>query len=598
MISLMGQVYSFVNGQKQTFPYCPTRQCRGGTVDKTNREAKKIAEKLELADRIEQYSESKAFVTLKDHKDDFDNDPKCRLINPAKTNIGKISKQILQKANKEVRERLGLQQWQSTDQVIKWFKEIRNKPSKSFLQFDIVEFYPSITEELLNKALDWASRYTEITQDQREIIRHARESLLFSQNPNTDNPQPAAWIKQNGTFDVTMGAPDGAEVCEMVGLFLLKEIDENFPQLNTGLYRDDGLAHHNRIGSRRMKLIHAKLRALFQSHGLRITIEKPDIKIVNFLDVKLNLKTNTFCPYRKPNDTTKYVNTKSNHPPTVIKGIPRAINQRLSRISSSEKKFDEAKEPYQNALNESGYRYTLKFQNPEDDKENNNKKRRKKKKKRNILWYNPPFNMTVTTKIGRKFLSLLDTHFPKKHKLHKLLNRQTVKLSYSCTKNIQGIMQAHNAAIINPTQKVRTKRCNCRNPEKCPLDNDCAEQKDVVYHAQVEEGDRKQYIGCAQDFKKRYYGHKESFRNEANKASTTLSNYIWEQNLAPEPRIKWSILAKAPSYQKGNKYCDLCLTEKLHILKNIEDKSYLNKRSEMAQKCRHKAKYLLQNCPG
>ena len=46
-----------------------------------------------------------------------------------------------------------------------------------------------------------------------------------------------------------MGAPDGAEVCEMVGLFLLKEIEENFPQLNTGLYRDDGLAHHNRIGS-------------------------------------------------------------------------------------------------------------------------------------------------------------------------------------------------------------------------------------------------------------------------------------------------------------------------------------------------------------
>ena len=163
---------------------------------------------------------------------------------------------------------------------------------------------------------------------------------------------------------------------------------------------------------------------------------------------------------------------------------------------------------------------------------------------------------------------------------------------------MQTIMQAHNAKITNPTQKVRTKRCNCRNPDKCPLDNDCAEQKDVVYHAQIEEGDRKQYIGCAQDFKKRYYGHTENFRNEANKASTTLSNHIWEQNLAPEPKIKWSILAKAPSYKKGNRYCDLCLTEKFYILQNIEDNSFLNKRSEMAQKCRHKAKYLLQNCPG
>ena len=206
--------------------------------------------------------------------------------------------------------------------------------------------------------------------------------------------------------------------------------------------------------------------------------------------------------------------------------------------------------------------------------------------------------MTVTTKIGKRFLALLDTHFPKKHKLHKLINRQTVKLSYSCTKNIQTIMQAHNAKVTNPTTKNRIKRCSCRNPDKCPLDNDCAEQKDVIYHAKLEEGDKKQYIGCAQDFKKRYYGHTESFRNEANKAKTTLSNHVWDQNLAPEPKIKWSILAKAPSYQKGNRYCDLCLTEKLHILMNIEDNSYLNKRSELAQKCRHKAKFLLQNSPG
>ena len=146
--------------------------------------------------------------------------------------------------------------------------------------------------------------------------------------------------------------------------------------------------------------------------------------------------------------------------------------------------------------------------------------------------------------------------------------------------------------------KNRTKRCSCRNPDKCPLENDCAEQKDVIYHAKLEEGDKKQYIGCAQDFKKRYYGHTESFRNEASKTKTTLSNHVWDQNLAPEPKIKWSILAKAPSYKKGNRYCDLCLTEKLFILANIEDNSYLNKRSELAQKCRHKAKFLLQNSPG
>ena len=82
-------------------------------------EAKQIAQNLGLADRIEVYGEARAFITLKDHKENFENAPKCRLINPAKTNIGKISKQILQKINREVREKTELTQWQSTGEVLK-----------------------------------------------------------------------------------------------------------------------------------------------------------------------------------------------------------------------------------------------------------------------------------------------------------------------------------------------------------------------------------------------------------------------------------------------------------------------------------------------
>ena len=96
--------------------------------------------------------------------------------------------------------------------------------------------------------------------------------------------------------------------------------------------------------------------------------------------------------------------------------------------------------------------------------------------------------------------------------------------------------------------------------------------------------------------KKRYYSHKESFRNEASKNKTTLSAHIWDQNLAPEPRIKWSILQHATSYRKGSRYCDLCLTEKLYIMKNFNNTSYLNKRSELAQRCRHRHKHLLKHC--
>ena len=202
-----------------------------------------------------------------------------------------------------------------TGATLDWFKGITQKSRKRFLQMDIVEFYPSITEELLNKALDWASTVADepVSQESRDIIRHARKALLFSKPTSGSTSIP--WVKKDGLFDVTMGAPDGAEVCELVGLFLLKEVRDKFPDLDYGLYRDDGLANHRRIGGKKLDEIRKGLQQLFRSHGLRITIEPPNLTIVNFLDVKLSLETGTFCPYRKPNDEPKYVNAKSNHPP-------------------------------------------------------------------------------------------------------------------------------------------------------------------------------------------------------------------------------------------------------------------------------------------
>ena len=107
------------------------------------------------------------------------------------------------------------------------------------------------------------------------------------------------------------------------------------------------------------------------------------------------------------------------------------------------------------------------------------------------------------------------------------------------------------------------------------------------------EGEQKEYVGSTVNFKKRWYGHTESFRNEGSKHKTTLSSHIWEKKLNPEPRIKWSIVARAPSYKKGNRSCDLCLTEKMYIADTFNNPAYLNKRTELALKCRHKAKFLL-----
>ena len=81
----------------------------------------------------------------------------------------------------------------------------------------------------------FASKRIGVKDKDKEIVFHARKSLLFNKE--------AAWIKkEGGTFDVTMGAYDGAEVCELVGTFILHQLASKYNKDNIGLYRDDGLA--------------------------------------------------------------------------------------------------------------------------------------------------------------------------------------------------------------------------------------------------------------------------------------------------------------------------------------------------------------------
>ena len=65
---------------------------------KVNIEAANLASNLDISDRVDQYIEADAFVTIKDHKPAFPGRVECRLLNPAKSNIGRISKQILEEA--------------------------------------------------------------------------------------------------------------------------------------------------------------------------------------------------------------------------------------------------------------------------------------------------------------------------------------------------------------------------------------------------------------------------------------------------------------------------------------------------------------------
>jgi hypothetical protein len=67
-----------------------------------------------------------------------------------------------------------------------------------------------------------------------------------------------------------MGALDGAECCELVGLFLLSQLKDL--NLEAGLYRDDGLGVSNAT-PRQLEIIKKKICAIFKKNGLSITIE-------------------------------------------------------------------------------------------------------------------------------------------------------------------------------------------------------------------------------------------------------------------------------------------------------------------------------------
>ena len=102
-------------------------------VDKVNEKDKDIAEKLELDDRIYAFSKRDAYITIKDHKENFRNNTKCRLINPSKSEVGKISKRILSKVVTSLREPSQLNQWKNKYSVIEWFKQLENKKELTFL---------------------------------------------------------------------------------------------------------------------------------------------------------------------------------------------------------------------------------------------------------------------------------------------------------------------------------------------------------------------------------------------------------------------------------------------------------------------------------
>ena len=143
-----------------------------------------------------------------------------------------------------------------------------------------------------------------------------------------------------------------------------------------------------------------------------------------------------------------YINTLSNDSPLIIRQLPRSTNKRLSGNFSNETVSESTKSEYRDAL-KSGFKSILKYKPKNTQRKNRNRRR-------NIIWFNSLFNKNVTT-----FFRLLDKHFPISNRLHKIFDRNTVKVSYSCMKNVSQIIRRQNKRVTK-TNAIPIASRNCR----------------------------------------------------------------------------------------------------------------------------------------
>ena len=126
----------------------------------------------------------------------------------------------------------------------------------------------------------------------------------------------------------------------------------------------------------------------------------------------------------------------------------------------------------------------------------NNKNKDTKRRKRKIIWFNPTYSKNVSTKVGNQFLKLINKHFPRHHKFHKLFNKNNVKISYSCMPNMKNIIRI-TKKIINPQKDNIARTYNCIRKHQCPLNEKCL-TNNVLYQASIttnEENQKKNYYG-------------------------------------------------------------------------------------------------------
>ncbi|GAB1599935.1 GATA zinc finger domain-containing protein 14-like, partial [Argonauta hians] len=459
------------------------------TLTDINKELYDVFERRGLLGKTEPVSAREPRILLKDHKANFSSNPSVRLICPSSSDIGLLSKAILDRILPVIQRNCPdldsgqLKLWNDTWDALDWFNDLQGRGSLSFVQFDLVSYYQSVTPQLLESALGFASEFSDLAEDEARVIRLARKTIISFDGK--------LWARKDtqDLFNVAMGSSDSAQVTDLIGLLVLRTLGTALGAgVSGGLYRDDGLLVVRDASRVELERIRKKIRESLEPLGLSATFALEE-KVVNFLDAALYLDSGRFTPYRKPNECTRYVSAASNHPPKVLEAIPQSIGKRLSKLSADEETFNLFKASYQDALTAAGHRTPLVF-NPEDhegsdtqrtfviplngqnssaplrssnwatqqDGSNTNSRPRGRRQRSSSnrpsghsrnqnngsAWFTPPFNKGITVSLAKCFFGLIDKHFPRGHRLANTLNRHSLRFSYSVMPNMETMLNRTN----------------------------------------------------------------------------------------------------------------------------------------------------------
>ncbi|XP_029650703.1 myb-like protein I [Octopus sinensis] len=245
--------------------------------------------------------------------------------------------------------------------------------------------------------------------------------------------------------------------------------------------------------------------------GMSIVFDN-ELTKANFLDVTLNLHSDSYCPYHKPSTNLKYVSVFSNHAKTITDNLVKNISQRLTNLSANVDIFRQKAEFYNAALSKAGYREKVVYIDPalpmtafchQDragynninnlssdgslrnvetstsriniDNINNLRPRgghskpkpfiqprnthlnvrvdspTQYKNRNKYIWFVIPFGKQIRSNLPLQFCQAIASNFPRNSRYYATVNSHKVRIAFSNTKNLSQIISSHNNKLLNKT---------------------------------------------------------------------------------------------------------------------------------------------------